>query len=156
MTHAAPTAAPVRRIGTVGTLSRAALGLALVVGAPLVGPLSWLEAGVGLVLLPALTIGLLRLRGRQAPPLRWTGPAGYAANIGIGIALAVVWLQPTMLFYGAAMLLAAASGYAGCELFAFANRVNGRDDEIGCPVFSPIDAVESHRSESRGALPDGS
>lgn len=53
-------------------------------------------------------------------------------------------LQATLLFYGTAMIAAAVYGYAGCELFAFANRINGRDDEIGCAVFSPIDAVEAH------------
>ena len=50
--------------------------------------------------------------------------------------------HPALIFYGAALLLAAARGYAGCEVLAFSNALRRRGDEIGCAVFSPIDAIE--------------
>jgi hypothetical protein len=40
------------------------------------------------------------------------------------------------------MLLAAARGYAGCEVLAISNWLLHRDDQIGCLVFSPIDRLE--------------
>lgn len=137
-----------RRIGPGGTTARVAVGVAFLAGAFLFGPIGWLDVVIGLVVLPAATTLLLRLRGPDAPPLRWTGPFGHVANIAIGVGLAVLALQATLLFYGVAMVVAAIYGYAGCELFAFANRINGRTDEIGCAVFSPIDAVEGRASRS--------
>jgi len=47
-------------------------------------------------------------------------------------------------FYGASMMLAALRGKAGCEVTAISNWVLGRDDQVGCPVFTPIDSLE-HR-----------
>ncbi|MGH3442527.1 MAG: hypothetical protein ACRDUY_10915 [Nitriliruptorales bacterium] len=138
-----------RRIGWGGTPARAGLGVAFVAGAFLVGPVAWADVIVGLVILPTATTIVLRLRGSDAPPLRWTGPFGHLANIAIGVVLAVLALQGALIFYGAAMILAAAYGYAGCELFAFANRINGRSDEIGCPVFWPIDAAERRATLQR-------
>lgn len=130
------------RIGPVGAACRVGVGVVFITAAFAIGPVGLADVLVGLIGLPAATIVVLRLRGADAPPLRWTGPLGHLANIVIAVTLLSVVLQPALLFYGAAMLLAAAYGYAGCELFAFANRITGRDDEIGCPVFSPIDAVE--------------
>jgi hypothetical protein len=49
-----------------------------------------------------------------------------------------------MLFYGAALLVAAWRGQAGCEATVLPNAILGRDDQIGCPTFSPVDAVENH------------
>lgn len=118
------------------------MGVGFLIAAFLAGPIGWLDLVIGLSALPAATTILLRLRGPDAPPLRWTGLYGHIVNFAIGAALLMVIPQPALLFYGTAMLLAAGHGYAGCELFAFANRINGRSDEIGCPVFSPIDAVE--------------
>ncbi|MGH2874297.1 MAG: hypothetical protein ACRDL5_17790 [Solirubrobacteraceae bacterium] len=46
-----------------------------------------------------------------------------------------VWL-------GASMLLAAVCGYAGCEVLASWNLLTGRNDQIGCLIYSPIDAFE--------------
>lgn len=46
------------------------------------------------------------------------------------------------LFFGASLLLAAARGYAGCEVLAISNWLLRRDDQVGCVVFTPIDAVE--------------
>jgi hypothetical protein len=59
-----------------------------------------------------------------------------------------------LLFYGASMLLAAARGYAGCEVLAVSNWLLRRDDQVGCLVFSPIDGLE-RRAEPTGAADRG-
>jgi hypothetical protein len=41
------------------------------------------------------------------------------------------------------MLLAAARGYAGCEVLAISNWLLRRDDQLGCMVFAPVDLAES-------------
>jgi hypothetical protein len=48
------------------------------------------------------------------------------------------------IFYGATILLAAWRGQAGCEITVVPNLLLGRDDQIGCPAFHPIDEVEAH------------
>jgi hypothetical protein len=51
-----------------------------------------------------------------------------------------------LLFYGATMLVAAGRGYGGCEVLAVSNWVLGRDDQIGCLLFEPLDRAErTHR-----------
>jgi hypothetical protein len=40
------------------------------------------------------------------------------------------------------MLLAAARGFAACEMLAVWNLLRSRDDRIGCPIFSPVDHLE--------------
>lgn len=145
--HAASTEAPAsnRRIGPVGTTARLVLGLAFLTAAATLGdPAIW-HWIVGLAVLPAVSVAVMALlRCAGAPPVRWTGPTGHLANITIGLLIAVPMPHVALIFYGAAMLLAAARGYAGCELLAVSNHLLRRDDEIGCPVFSPIDAVERH------------
>jgi hypothetical protein len=49
-----------------------------------------------------------------------------------------------LIFYGLSMLLAGLRGYGGCESLALSNWLLKRDDQIGCLVFLPIDAVEGH------------
>jgi hypothetical protein len=46
-------------------------------------------------------------------------------------------------FYGAAMLLAAVRGYGGCEVLAVSNWLLRRDDQVGCVLFWPVDALEA-------------
>ena len=46
------------------------------------------------------------------------------------------------LFYGASMLVAAARGYAGCEVLAVSNWLLRRDDQVGYMVLSPIHQLE--------------
>ncbi len=48
-----------------------------------------------------------------------------------------------LLFYGSYLLLADARGYAGCESLAISNWLLRRNDQVGCVVFSPLDAVEA-------------
>lgn len=78
---------------------------------------------------------------------------GHALNV---VAFLVLYLLPwyapalwvasdaALVFYGTSMLLAALRGYAGCEVLAVSNRLLGRDDQVGCVVFSPIDHLECH------------
>jgi len=44
------------------------------------------------------------------------------------------------------MLLAAVRGYGGGEVLAVSNWLLGRDDQVGCLIFSPLDALESRLS----------
>ncbi len=50
------------------------------------------------------------------------------------------------LFYGATLLAAAWRGQPGCESTVISNWILGRDDQVGCPVFSPIDQLENRRT----------
>jgi hypothetical protein len=120
------------------------------VGAGLVGlaawdGLSWYELLVGLVALPAAATIALGLRGRNAAPLRLDGPAVCVA-CGLGAALFIGLPEVAMVFFGVSMLLAAARRDTGCELFAISNWVLGRDDQLACPVFGPIDVLEARRA----------
>jgi hypothetical protein len=84
--------------------------------------------------------------------LRATGPVAHALNVAVFVVLYL--LEPTsdaaLLFYGVSMWLAAARGYAGCEVLAVSNWLLRRDDQIGCAVFWPIDQLEQHRTTRRG------
>ncbi|MGH9027703.1 MAG: hypothetical protein ACRDWD_16550 [Acidimicrobiia bacterium] len=131
-----------RSIGPWGTAARVAGGVAALIGAALIG-IDVLDALLGLVLFPAAVVGVLLLRGGDAPPLRLTGAAGCCLNGALGVAAFVFLPAAMLLFVGTAMLVAAARGNGGCELFAVSNWLRGRDDQIACPVFSPIDAAEA-------------
>lgn len=88
-------------------------------------------------------------RGR--PRLAATGPAGHALNVAVFLALYLTpWYAPALrftsdaalLFYGSSMLLAALRGYAGCEVLAVSNWLLGRNDQVGCVLFLPVDHLE--------------
>jgi hypothetical protein len=147
-----------REIGAIGTAARTLVGLALagdVLAGHLTGefrPGPWL---LGLIGFPAAVLAWQWSRARRpAPRLRATGPLAVTANIAVVAALyATPWYAPALsvtsdaalLFYGTSMLLAAARGYAGCEVLAISNWLLHRDDQIGCLVFSPIDRLERRR-----------
>ena len=150
-----------RRIGMVGTAARVVLGLALlesVVRGHLASgfrPAAWI---VGLVGLPVLLLVVQWVRARRSPKrIQATGPVGHAINVTIFLALYLTpWYAPpfkfasdaALLFYGTSMLLAAVRGYAGCEVLAISNWLLRRDDQLGCVVFWPIDALERRRRAS--------
>ncbi len=136
--------APRRQIRVWGSLARLAVGAVMIVGALIARPSTW-ELLVGLVALPAVEVGVLALRGRDAQPLRLYGQGGHCLNFAIGIPLFVLVPVPALLFYGSSILLAFVRGYAGCEIFAISNWLRSRDDQIACPVFSPIDHWEARR-----------
>jgi hypothetical protein len=93
----------------------------------------------------------LAARHYASGPVRFTGSAGTTANCLVIVALA---LNPytaggASLFYGTTLLVAAWRGQPGCEGTVVSNWVLGRDDQLGCPVFSPIDEAEA-RLAARG------
>lgn len=137
-----------RGIGPLGTAARVTVGLVLlgsVVGGHLARgfhPSSWV---LGLLGFPALLVVLQWLRARRTPTrLEATGPISHAVNLAVFLVLYL--LEPTsdaaLLFYGASMLLAALRGAAGCEVLAVPNWLLGRDDQVGCAAFWPIDRLE--------------
>jgi hypothetical protein len=151
MTHAK------RRIGPAGTAVRVivALGLVYLAGGAdgLPWSVEWYDPLLGLVALPALTV-LLGLAARRyaSRPLRFTGPLGHALNCALIVALVA---NPytggaAALFYGATVLVAAWRGQPGCELTVASNWILRRDDQVGCPVFAPIDAAEARHRHRPG------
>ena len=150
-----------RTIGPIGTASRVGLGLialylAFVDGPPFAAGFSWglhwYDAVLGLLVLPAITVGFgLLFRRYSEVGVRFTGEAGMALNCVVIVALI---LNPytaggALLFYGTMMLIAAARGQVGCEATVLSNWILRRDDQVGCPTFSPIDATEGRFRRSR-------
>jgi hypothetical protein len=145
-----------RRIGPAGTTLRvvAAAGLVYLAGGAdgLTWSLQWYDLALGLAALPALTIVLgLAARRYARRPLRFTGPGGHALSCLVMVALAT---NPytggaAALFYGSTLLVAAWRGQPGCEVTVLSNWILRRDDQVGCPLFAPIDAAETRRRPRR-------
>lgn len=131
-----------RQIGPWGTTARAAVGIGLLAIASQFD-MDVRTLLVGLVGLPGAVGLALALRGRAAPPLRLEAPIWHCVNIGIGVALFSWVPMAAMLFLGTSMLVAAWRGMGACEIFAISNWVRRRDDRLGCPLFLPVDALES-------------
>jgi hypothetical protein len=140
-----------RRIGPIGTTLRVAVGLGLL---GLAGwGIDWYDPLVGLVGLPAIALALgLGARRYAAEPVRFDGPLGTTLNCALIVALAVnpYTASGTALFYGATLLIAAWRGQPGCEATVIPNLILHRDDQIGCPTFTPIDQAEA-RMRRKGA-----
>jgi hypothetical protein len=144
-TAATNVAATRRQIRIWGSTARLAVGVGMLTAAALTGA-GRTDLVLGLLAFPLVEVGVLVLRGFEAPPLRLYGNAGHCLNWGVGIAAFSIAPQPALLFYGASTLLAFARGYAGCEIFAISNWLRRRDDQIVCPLFSPIDHAEARRA----------
>jgi hypothetical protein len=152
--------ARIRRIGPIGTTTRLAAAAALLYLALFDGTswgLEWYDATVGLAILPAALIGFgLAARRQASPPVRFTGPTGTTANCLLIALLAVnpYTVGGAALFYGATLIVAAWRALPGCEATVVPNAIFGRDDQLGCPIFSLIDEAESRlvmrASGSRG------
>jgi hypothetical protein len=152
-----------RQTGPIGTGLRAILGIALLFGLGIPGGVTMIHGRyqyefdvpsviLGAVVFPAAVLGWhwWYVRRHQAA-LRATGPVATTINMLVLLALFLVpWYAPRFyyiataaaVFYGVSMLLAAVRGRAGCEVTAISNWVLGRDDQVGCPVFTPIDSME--------------
>jgi len=149
-----------RRIGPVGTVVRVLVAAALLYLAGGADGLSWsvawYDAALGLVALPGLTL-LLGLAARRyaAHPLRFTGPVGHAVNCAVIVVLVVnpYTGAAAALFYAATVLVAASCGQPGCEVTVLSNWILRRDDQVGCPMFGPIDAAEALRRRQRPGRP---
>src|SRR5215467_7200778 len=139
-----------RSIGKLGTAARAVVGVVFlylgVVGLPPIHLLPWWQVLIGLVGAPALVtlIQLARLQFTSSR-LDQTGVVPVVINFLVFIPLLI--LEPTrgatLVFLGSAMLFAAARGAGGCEIVAVSNWILRRDDQIGCPLFWPVDAYEA-------------
>jgi hypothetical protein len=149
-----------RDIGPIGTAARVLIALVLLYiagGASLDSwGIEWEDAIVGLVALPALVVALgLAARRYARGPIRFMGPLGVALNLVVIAALLSNEYTGggATIFYGATLLIAAWRGQPGCEGTVVSNLVLGRDDQIGCPAFAPIDEVEAHLRRG-AAMPD--
>jgi hypothetical protein len=146
-----------RRIGPLATGLRAAaaVGLVYLAGAAdgLPWSVDWYDVVGGLVALPALTV-LLGLAARRyaTKSIRFTGPAGHALNCAVIVTLVVnpYTAGATTLFYGTTLLVAAWRGQPGCEITVLSNWLLSRDDQVGCPLFAPVDALEARVGTWRG------
>jgi len=149
-----------RRIGPLATGLRVTIAIGLLYLAGGAGGLSWdiewYDVVGGLVVLPGLTV-LLALTARHytAKHLRFTGPAGHVLNCLVMVALATnpYTGSAAALFYGTTLLIAAWRGQPGCEVTVVSNRLLGRDDQVGCALFSPIDALEARQRTRRVRVP---
>jgi hypothetical protein len=149
-----------RRIGPLATAVRIVVAVGLVYLAGAADGLPWNVDGYdilgGLILLPAITIILgLVARRHAAKPIRFTGPAGHAVNCAVIVALVA---NPytggaATLFYATTILAAAWRGQPGCEITVLSNWMLRRDDQVGCPVFAPIDAFETRHRARRTRRP---
>jgi hypothetical protein len=149
-----------RRIGPFATALRVtvAVGLLYLAGGAdgLSWGVEWYDLVGGLVALPGLTI-LLGLAARRyaGKPIRFTGPAGHALNCAAIVALVAnpyTGVAAT-LFYATTLLAAAWRGQSGCEITVLPNWILRRDDQVGCPVFAPIDALEARQRIRRARQP---
>jgi hypothetical protein len=159
-----------RQIGPIGTIARLVIGPILIAFGVLGGQVIWIDGQLrsqfhllpfilGVIVFPALLLGLQWLRIRVAPArFQATGPVGSVLNILIFLALIstpvyapqIAFLgYGAFVFYGASLLVAALRGYAGCEVLAISNWILRRDDQVGCLVLGPLDYAEHRMSHPR-------
>ena len=133
------------RIGPIGLVARLAVGTAFVGLALFWDEVGWQQVLLGLVVLPAIVVGVAAVRARRAPqPLRATGPLGHALNMAVFLPLFLIpaTVGAALLFYGASMMVAALRRTGGCEVTALSNALLRRDDQVGCVLFAPVDLAE--------------
>jgi hypothetical protein len=146
-----------RRIGPIGTATRLLAAAGLLYLAFFDGAswgLEWYDAAVGVGVLPAAMIAFgLGARRYASGPVRFTGTAGTTANCLVIIALVVnpYTAGGAALFYGTTLIVGAWRAQPGCEATVLSNWILGRDDQVGCPVFSPIDEAEARLHARRSA-----
>lgn len=137
-----------RRVGRWGTLARVAVGSTLVLLAVAIWDADWPDLLIGLVALPTVATLVMSLRRRSASPLR-LGAAGHVITTAhVAVAVSIV-PEAAALFYGSMALVAGLQGNGGCEITAISNWLRGRDDQVGCPLFAPFDAVDAQASAHR-------
>ena len=113
------------------------------------------EIALGLVGFPAVMVvvglaaGLFLKR-----PLRLTGPGGLALNTALIVVLLInhETHDAALLFYGVSFPIAAWRGLPGCELTVISNLILDRDDQVGCPILAPIDALEAGADATASAV----
>lgn len=156
-----------RAIGPIGTISRVIGGVVFIAVPVAISGIGWWDVAAALIALP-IAAGVLAALYRRFAPDSLAGDLGItsaatcvliAAVVGVGIA--ITFVSPVnggvaiWTFLGASMLVAAIRGYAGCEVLAIPNMASGRDDQIGCILYTPIDRAEAARSGSRAPISPG-
>jgi hypothetical protein len=147
-----------RGIGPIGTSARVLVATGLLYLALFNRAswgLRWYAAALGLLVFPGAMLALsLVARHRSTGPLRWTGQTATALNcvVIIGLVINPYTGRGAELFYGATLLVAAWRGQPGCEATVLSNWILRRDDQVGCPVFTPIDHAEA-RLDTRSSRP---
>ncbi|TWS23883.1 hypothetical protein FK268_09480 [Tsukamurella sputi] len=136
-----PLARRTREIGRWGTAARTVIGAAFVGAGIIIGP-STIDLIIAVALVPAAITLAVVLRGRDSAPLRVTGAWAMATNTLVFFAFFALTPPAAATFYGLSMLLAASRGLAACEVMAASNVILNRNDQVGCPVFAPIDRIE--------------
>lgn len=160
-----------RRIGPAGTAARMLGGLAAIVLPIALRGLNPSETGIALVALPVVgsiagPVIIWTLAQTAPSALRWrhwicSAPGCLLilvlslANNGLAALTGSNRSVSLWLFLGVSMLVAAARGDAGCEVLAIPNLVTGRQDQIGCLIYSPIDALETRHRDRRYAAVAG-
>jgi hypothetical protein len=84
------------------------------------------------------------LRHASSAPLR-LGAVGHLVTLAHVTVTVLIVPEAAALFYGSMALVAGLGGNGGCEITAVANWLRNRDDQIGCPVFDPFDALDTRR-----------
>jgi hypothetical protein len=157
------TADRMRAIGPAGTAARILLGgylVGSVVEAEISDGFTPLLWAVGLLAFPGVVLAAQWVRARRgAGRLDATGPLAHLVTLAGFMALTLIpeynraidaTGDAAVIFVGMSMLLAAARGYAGCEVLAISNWLLRRDDQLGCIVFAPVDLAESQVRPDRG------
>src|SRR5215210_6125820 len=134
-----------RRIGPIATATRVLVGVGLLYlaggAAGLSWGVEWYDPVVGFIALPAVMVAAGLVAARYTPgPVHLTGALAICLNCLVILALV---LNPytgggALLFYGTTLLISAWRGQPGCEATVISNMILGREDQIGCPTFSPI------------------
>jgi hypothetical protein len=130
-----------RAVGRWGSAARVVVGAGLIVLAIAYWRAGWLDLVIGLVALPAVATLLMTLRKRSAPPLR-LGAAGHLVTVAHIVVTVILFGDAAALFYGSMTLVAGLQSNGGCEITTLANWLRGRDDQVGCPIFAPFDALD--------------
>lgn len=141
-------------IGPLGVTARVLAGLSLIALALLWRDPSWSDAVLGLVVFPSLVIVAAAIRARRSPtPMRAIGPVGHLLNALVFVPLFFIPATAggAFIFYGASMLVAATRRSCGCEVTAISNGLLGRDDQVGCMLFAPVDIVEARSRHAPSA-----
>ena len=117
--------------------------------AAVIGGLELHELVLGLVVFPLVPVAAVLLAGRHlSGPVRFSAPAGIAANLALIVVLVAVPFTAgaAALFYGAALLAAAVWGQLHCEAMLVSNLILRRADQLGCPSFTPLDGIDARRA----------
>jgi 4-amino-4-deoxy-L-arabinose transferase-like glycosyltransferase len=147
-----------REIGPLGTVSRVAVGLAAIVVPIASSGIGWWDWAIlnAFVVVAAAVAGLVIAGFARYAPAAFASrhaicspPACSLVALLVGLSYGMSAITPAdgdvvfWVWVGASLLVGAAAGHGGCEVLAFPNAFTGRRDQIGCLLFTPIDAAEA-------------